>query len=171
MKWNIITHNIRGLNDPDNIARERCFINSLTPRVDIVMVQEHKLRGKALENLGNRLMPGCASWILEAAPGEKSWINPNAAGKGGVGILLTHKYARFVTEHGALYDDRVVWIKLEGIEGGNIGIACIYAPNIPTERRHLWHIMVDALPKDCEWIFGGDFNMTERPQDKSNDCG
>ena len=102
MKWNIITHNIRGLNDPDNIARERCFINSLTPRVDIVMVQEHKLRGKALENLDSRLMPGCASWILEAAPGERSWINPNAAGKGGVGILLAHKYARFVTEHGAL---------------------------------------------------------------------
>ena len=78
---------------------------------------------------------------------------------------------RLVTEHGALYDDRVVWIKLEGIEGGNIGITCIYAPNIPTDRRHLWHIMVDALPKDYEWIIGGDFNMTKRPQNKSNDCG
>lgn len=73
-------------------------------------------------------------------------------------------------EYGALYDDKVPWIKLEGI-GGNIGIACIYAPNIPTDRQHLWHIMVDALPKDCEWILGGDFNMTERPQDKSNDYG
>ena len=31
--------------------------------------------------------------------------------------------------------------------------------------------MVDSLPKDCEWIIGGDFNMTERAQDKSNDCG
>lgn len=49
-------------------------------------------------------------------------------------------------------------------------MACIYAPNIPMDRRHLWHIMVDGLPKDYEWIFGGDFNMTERPQDKSNDC-
>ena len=58
-----------------------------------------------------------------------------------------------------LYDNRVVWIKLEGIEGGNIGFACVYAPNIPTERRHLWHIMVESLPKDCEWIICGHFSM------------
>ena len=162
MKWNIITHNIRGLNDLDNIAKESCFLKSLTPRIDVVMIQEHKLRGRALENLGTRLMPEYASWILEAALGERSWLNPNAAGKGGVGIILAQKYAKLVMTHGALYDNRVVWIKMEGIEGGNIGIACVYAPNIPTERRHLWHIMVDSLPKDCEWIIGGDFNMTER---------
>lgn len=68
-----------------------------------------------MENLGNKLMPSCASWVLEAAPGERSWINPNVAGKGGVGVLLAQKYARFITDYGALYDDRVVWIKLEGI--------------------------------------------------------
>ena len=119
------------------------------------MIQEHKLRGKAMDELGSRLMPGYACWALEAAPGEKSWINPNAAGKGGVGIFLANKYARLVTDHGTLYDNRLVWIKLEGIEGGKIGLACIYAPNIPTERRHLWHLMSDSLPKDCEWIVGG----------------
>ena len=91
--------------------------------------------------------------------------------KGGVGILLASKYASLVTAHGALYENKVVWVKIEGVEGGNIGIVCIYAPNIPTDRRHLWHIMVDALPKDCDWIIGGDFNMTERAQDKSRDCG
>lgn len=121
--------------------------------------QEHKLRGKALENLGSRLMPGCASWILEAEPRERSWINPNAPGKVGVRILLAHKYARLVMAHGSLYENRVVWIKLEGIEGGSVGLACIYAPNIPTDKRHLWHIMVDGLPKDCEWIFGGGISI------------
>lgn len=171
MKRNIITHNIQGLNDPDNITKERCFLNFLTPRIDVVMIQEHKLRGRALENLGSRLMPGYASWILEAAPGERSWLNPNAAEKGGVGIILAHKYAKLVTEHEALYDNKVVWIKLEEVEGGNIGLVCVYAPNIPTKRRHFWHIMVESLPKDCEWIISGDFNMTERAQDKSNDCG
>lgn len=39
------------------------------------------------------------------------------------------------------------------------------------QEKALWHIMVDALPKDYEWNFLGDFNMTERPQDKSNKCG
>lgn len=88
------------------------------------------------------------------AMGERSWINPNAAGRGGVGIILANKYAKLVTEHGTLYENRVVWIKLEGIEGCNIGIACVYAPNIPMERRHLWQLMMDFLPKDCKWIIG-----------------
>lgn len=171
MKWNIISHNIRGLNDPENILKERQFLSSIAQRIDIVMIQDHKLRGGKLEHLGSLLMPGYASWILEAAPGERSWLNPNATGKGGVGIMLAQKYARLVTDHGALYNDKVVWIKLEGVEGGNIDIACVYAPNTPTERRHLWHIMADSLPKDCDWIVGGDFNMTERPQDQSRDCG
>lgn len=146
-------------------------LNSLTPKADVVLIQEHKLRGRILENLGNRLMAGCASWIQETTPGERSWLNPNVAGKGGVGILVANKYARLVTSHGTLYDNRVVWIKLEGVEGGNVGIACVYAPNIPTERRHLWHLMTHNLPRDCKWIIGGDFNMIERLGDKSNDCG
>lgn len=116
-------------------------------------------------------MSGCASWILEAAPGERSWFNPNAAGKEGVGILIARKYAKLITLHGALYVDRVIWVKLEGIEGGNIGLACVYAPNIPTERRQMWHITIDSLPTDYEWIIGGNFNMTEWVEDKSNDCG
>ena len=36
---------------------------------------------------------------------------------------------------------------------------------------HLWHIMVKYLPKDCEWIIRGDFNMTERAHDNFKDCG
>ena len=121
MEWNIISHNIRGLNDPDNIAKERSYINSLTPRIYILMIQEHKLRG-SLEHLGARLMLGCASWILEAAPGERSWLHPDAAGKGGMNILMARKYAKLVTSHGALCDDRVIWVKLEDIEGGILGL-------------------------------------------------
>ena len=95
---------------------ERSFSNSLSPIIEIVMLQKHKLRGHALDNLGGRLMPECASWILKTEPGERSWLNPNAAGKGRVGLLLAQKYARFVTDYGALYGNRIVWIKMEGIE-------------------------------------------------------
>ena len=170
MKWNILIHNIRGFNDPESIDKKREFIKSILPRADVIFLQEHKLRGSSLDNLGHRIMPECVSWILEAAPGERSWANPDAAGKGEVRILLAHTYTRLVTAHGSLFNDRVVWIKLEGIEGGNIGLPCIYAPNISTERRHLWRDMMKLLPKDCDWILGGDFNLTERKEDKSNDC-
>ena len=100
MKWNIITHNIRGLYDPENIVNERGFPSELSPKVDIIMIQEHKLRERSLENLGNKLMPGYTSWILEAAPGERSWLNSSAAGKGGVRILIANKFAKLVTANG-----------------------------------------------------------------------
>lgn len=74
-----------------------------------------------------------------------------------------------VTSFKTLYEGRVVWIKLEG--GGNIRIARVYAANIPTERMYLWHLMTDSLPKDCKWIIGGDINMIEQREDKSNECG
>jgi hypothetical protein len=72
------------------------------------MIQKHKLRGSTLENLGSRLMPRCTNWILEAAPGERSWLNPHAADKGEVWIILTNKYTRLVTATGSLYEDRVI---------------------------------------------------------------
>ena len=137
MKWNIITHNIRGLNDLENIAKEKEFLNTLSSRADIVMIQEHKLRGRTLNFSGSTLMPEYVSWTLEAAPGERSWLNPNAAGKERMRILMANKFAKLVTANGSLCDHRVVLVKLEVVEGGSIELACIYAPNIPTDGRHL----------------------------------
>lgn len=77
---------MHGLSDLDNIAKEKRFLNSLTPKIDIIMIQQHKLRGMLLEKLGARFLPFCPSWILEATLRERSWLNPNEVGKGGVGI-------------------------------------------------------------------------------------
>ena len=136
--------------------------------MDVVLIQEHKLRGSALDHIGTRLMPDYASWVLEAALEKEVGLTPT---RPVVGILLNPKYAKLVTEHGGLHDNPVVWIKMEEVEGGNIGVACVYALNIPTDRRHLWYLMMESLLNDCDWIVGGNFNITERPYDKSNDCG
>lgn len=79
MKLNILTHNLRGLNDPLSILKHNIFLRSMTPRVDVLMFQEHKLRGAKLEHLDKRLMPWSMGWVLEAKPGYKSWLNPNGS--------------------------------------------------------------------------------------------
>lgn len=137
----------------------------------MLLFQEHKLRGTKLEHLEKRLMPWSTGWILEVEPGHKNWLNPDGAGKRGVGILLSSKYSRLVTPLGSLMNNRVVWTKMDGIEGGSLGIACVCAPNILSHGKGLWQEMADHLPKDCNWILGGDFNMIERPEDKSHDGG
>lgn len=80
-------------------------------------------------------------------------------------ILLTSKLARLVNAHGALYKDRVEWVKAEGVEGSNIGIACMYAPNILIEPHDKF--LTQKLCMD----FWGHSNMTERLNNKFNDCG
>ena len=162
MKWNIITHNIRGFNDPESIAKQRGFLSAFSPKVDTIMIQEYKLWERSLENLANRLMLDYNNWILEAALRERSWLNSSAAGNR-VEILITNKFAKLVTVTGALYDTRVVWVKLKRVEWGNLEFVCIYAFDIITNRRHLWYILIYALFINCEWIIEGDFNMTERP--------
>lgn len=79
-----------------------------------------------------------------------------------------------VMSHVSLYEDKAIWIKLEGIEGGNIEIACVDAPNIPIECMHLWHFIMDSLPKRLQEVHlwgGGDFSMIKCCKGKSNDCG
>ncbi len=76
------------------------------------------------------------NWILEAALRERSWLNSSAAGNR-VEILITNKFAKLVTVTGALYDTRVVWVKLKRVEWENLEFVCIYAFEIITNRRHL----------------------------------
>lgn len=91
---------------------------AITPHPDVVMIQEHKLRGNNLDNQGSRLILSNESWILAAAPGERSWINPNVARKGGVGIIIASKFTKLVTMHGALYDNRVVGLSYKALKVG-----------------------------------------------------
>ena len=91
----------------------------------------------------------------------------NGAGKGGVGILRASQFARLVTLSKSIMNSRVVWIRMERLEGG---IACIYAPNVPSHVSLLWQEMTISLTKGSSWVLGGNFNMTQCPEVKSQDC-
>ena len=65
-------------------------------------------------------------------------------------MFLSSKYARLETKPRSLYEYIVLWINLQSVEGGNIGVAFVCTPNIPTERRQIWHLMTDSLPKDYD---------------------
>ena len=78
--------------------------------IDVVIIQEHKLRKNSLRGLDNKLMDGYKSLFLKAASGEKSWVHPNITDKG--------KW-KFYYSVNALV--RLVLIRLEWIEGGKIG--------------------------------------------------
>lgn len=55
-------------------------------------------------------------------------------------------------------------------DGERLGIGSIYASNNHRERTQLWQWMVSYLP-EVPWVFGGDFNMVEFPEDKWGGVG
>ncbi len=57
-----------------------------------------------------------------------------------------------VGENGTLMKNRVQWVILKGLQGGDFGVANIYAPNTPKKRCFLWAEMIQKLPRGCRWI-------------------
>jgi exonuclease III len=87
--------NVRGLNEPCKINRWRNYIQTIEGGIDVIMIQEHKLRGSRLNNMGRKLWPSYKCWALEAEHGYTS-DGTEGARKGGTSTLLHRKLASLV---------------------------------------------------------------------------
>ena len=67
------------------------------PEIDILMLQEHKLRNLQAHQLERKLWRGAKNWCLEATAGYNNAPQDERAGKGGVATLLVPKWAQLVT--------------------------------------------------------------------------
>lgn len=166
----LLSFNVRGLNDKSSILMLRNYFQSLS-YPDIILLQEHKLRNQESSALGKALWPQASSWALEASVGYNNDPSGPGAGKGGLITLVGPKYAHMITSSGSILENRAHWIILDGLPGGQVGIVNIYAPNDSFSRCNLWDAMIRELPSGCRWILGGDFNMVESRNDKTNPCG
>lgn len=169
MKLHLMSYNVRGLNEVGRIDRLKYFISQVSPRLDCLMIQEHRLRHDAARNVGRTLWRGAKTWCLEATHGYT--IAGLGAGKGGVVTLLAPKWVSMITQQGSIMNNRVHWFILGGLPGGEVGFANIYAPNSAHERCVLWELLIATLPRTCRWVLAGDFNNVETRQDKSKTCG
>ncbi|KAG0628129.1 hypothetical protein M758_1G003200, partial [Ceratodon purpureus] len=161
MRLNLLSFNARGLNDPAATDSLQFYLKACQPAPDIVYIQEHKRRGIALSSLGPALWRHALSFGLDASPGYGNQDHEDGAGCGGVLTLLAPRWSHAVTASGSILDNRVQWVILSGLPGGDLGIANVYAHNTPQERCHLWEAMTRDLPAQCRWLLLGDFNMVE----------
>lgn len=164
-----ITYNVRGLNDARKTDKLRHYLQNFPGGLDIILLQEHKLRGEKAAQLGRKLFPKHRCWTMEADLGYN--IDGQAgAGRGGICTLLHGNLAARVSEHGSILQNRAFWLRLTGLPGGDLGVLNLYAPNNTRDRVVLWQELTTRLPIDCRWLISGDFNMTESAQDKSTLC-
>jgi exonuclease III len=69
MQLNLVSYNIHGLNDQATLGALQHYIQGLQPKVDILMLQEHKLKNLQDQQLGRRLWRGALTWCLDATIG------------------------------------------------------------------------------------------------------
>ena len=96
-----ISLNVRGLNDPRKTDRLRHYFQELQGGIDVILIQEHKLRGDKATNLGKLLFPKGKSWTLQADAGYNI-LGLEGGGKGGICTIINQKLAPFVSSHGSI---------------------------------------------------------------------
>ena len=66
MKLNLLTYNVRRLNDPASIPLLRHYLQGFNPKLDLLMLQEHKLWNKAAKSMYSKLWPLVKARCLQA---------------------------------------------------------------------------------------------------------
>jgi len=167
MKIQLISQNVRGLNDPLAIDNLRQYLH--THPVDFLFIQEHKLRGAAVENMGRKIWKRATTLFTHTEPGYNT--DGSHAGKGGVASFIAPQWKNHVSSSGTIFGGRVLWFILSKLSGGDLGFINLYALVESHARKVLWETMTRELPNSCRWILLGDFNMVEKRSDKSSSSG
>jgi exonuclease III len=167
MKLTIITQNSQGLNGDLAIDLLKNYYKNHLKDLEVLCIQEHKLRGRKLETLKGKFWPGAKCLAVEADVAYNNAANESGAGSGGVCMWIAPKLQHMISEVGQSRSGRAQWTRLSGVPGGDIAILNVYAPNQAQARCELWAELIDTLPKDCRWVFIGDWNFVEKSRDKS----
>lgn len=97
MKVQLISHNIQGLNSNLALDRTRQFYSDKLRNLDFFCIQEHKLRGNALSDLGFKLWRQADFFGCEATIGNQA-----AVGCGGIAILTAPKIKHLIHSKGTI---------------------------------------------------------------------
>jgi exonuclease III len=92
----LLSYNVRGLNNSGTIPLLKNYIQSVAS-LDVVFIQEHKLRLQPVRELGKALWNQAVEWCLDASAGYGHGAHMLGAGKGGILTLLHLKWKQNVT--------------------------------------------------------------------------
>ena len=142
MNINIISSNIRGLNDPFKLNKTILFFKQ--SKHDVILLQETKL--KAIPDI---------HWS------GSSFFSTSSTASAGVAILLKNNISsRPPVLH--LMDSRMIIISFTALSGMKLGIVNLYAPNDESERMYFFQkldeLILEFSPQWDELIIGGDLN-------------
>ncbi|KAL3689068.1 hypothetical protein R1sor_015377 [Riccia sorocarpa] len=168
MKLVIGTYNVRGIFARSARTKLKALIQSTKPSLDILTIQEHKLRDTSIDFFSSSIWPNAVLFNLPASDGVHAQRNQHVnGGKGGVIIVVSPSIAQLITGHGTLPNNGGLWLHIDTVEGRRLGFAAIYVPNAAADRAILWESLESSLNTSRSWFAAGDFNMITHTMDQA----
>jgi hypothetical protein len=93
-----------------------CF-KSISPRIDVMFIQERKSKRNKAKKVGVLLWKEASCWCVEAMEGSTSNLQQSQANKSGTCIVMDPNYAKFVSHYGTTWGNQVQWLELNGMFG------------------------------------------------------
>ena len=168
MKIAILHQNVQGLNEKAKVDVIKNYYRRHMGSTEIICFQEHKLRRNRLQAISDIMWKGAGFFSQEAKIAYNNERNDDGAGSGGISMWIAPKLLHLICESGHTRGGNAQWIRLNGMQGMDLAILNVYAPHSSRERCVLWEELIASLPRDCRWVFSGDWNFIERAVDKSN---
>jgi len=103
--------------------------------VDLLFIQEHKLRGKGVEEMERQVWKRATTLFTYAELGYNA--ANSCSGKGEVATFIAPKCATHLLQFGTVLGGRVLWFILSHMLGGDIGFINIYPPVAYQARKGL----------------------------------
>lgn len=111
MKLKIVSFNVWGLNAPASIPTLKHYLDSI-PTIDVLLLQEIKLRNVACNKLKTSLWQQAASWVVEASPEYGNGDSARRVEKVGIVTFIAPQYTNCVTRTSLVMTNRAHWITL-----------------------------------------------------------
>lgn len=83
-------------------------------------------------------------------------------------MWVAPKLGHLIHDSGQSRLGSALWIRLRGVPGQDVRILNVYAPHTSTERCNFWLELLAILPRDCRWVFSGDWNFVKDCMAKSS---
>jgi exonuclease III len=114
MKIHLISQNKQGLNAPTAPQRIRNYFSSYMQHIDIICLQEHKLRGAKLTDLGTKVWRQAHFFGCEASVGYRHEEGEVGASRGGVCLFVNPSIKHLVHSQGVIGGNQAQWVRFTG---------------------------------------------------------
>ncbi|KAL3678733.1 hypothetical protein R1sor_021689 [Riccia sorocarpa] len=140
-----------GRGGKNRIKRAKDWLRTKGRGVGIILLQELRIK----EELATRR-------LMELTEGTQFVIDYTTEGKAGAVVAVVRSDWKIV-DSGVKGDGSVAWAKIN-TDDGIIGVALIHGPRERSDRKKLWE-WLEQRWEHGTWIFGGDWNSVETPED------